>query len=125
MIISSCSAFLCNAGTEDIRKQLMAIKYSGKSEEDKDTAYAALLEKGAPMWFGYLETLVAESSTGFVAGTVGISVADYLVFDLLDTYAMMQPERTATMMAELPTLTVFKAAIEARPKAAAYFATRA
>jgi hypothetical protein len=48
-------------------------------------SYAKLFEEAVPMWFGHLENLVAASATDFVAGTVGISVADYLVFDLLDT----------------------------------------
>ena len=57
-------------------------------------------------------------------GTIGVSIADYLVFDLLDTYKVMQPERTADLMKALPKLAAFKAAFESRPNVAAYIATR-
>jgi hypothetical protein len=58
-------------GTEDVRKRLSAIKYAEISDEEKEKRYAHYMAEpteGA-RWLGFLEALVAGSSTAFAASS--------------------------------------------------------
>ena len=71
------------------------------------------------------EGFVGESSTEFLAGTKTISIADYLLLDLIDTHAQLQPARSEVLFAMFPKIAAWKQGILARPKLAAYLASDA
>lgn len=110
-------------GTEDIRKQLTAIKYSDDDTETKQSRYKVFFtaSEQAPRWFGYFERLLAKSETGFLGAT--ISHADYLLFDLLDTAESLQPQLSTTLFATLPALTAWRQRLLARPGIKSYLSS--
>ena len=74
-------------------------------------AYGAYFEGGsAVQWWGYYEGFLAESSTAFLAGTKTISIADYLLLDLIDTHAQLQPARSEVLFAMFPRIVVLTSA---------------
>ena len=119
-------------GTEDARKGLMAIKYGGGTDEEKDAKYQAYFEAVAPKWFGFYETMLGShastaGSSPYVAGTVDASMADYLLFDLIDNHAGQQPARTKALLesGRFPLLVAWRKQMEARPNIATYLASDA
>lgn len=65
-------------GTEDVRKRLSTIKYSEKSDEEKSALYAHYftVDSEAKLWLGYIESIVASSTTPFAASTPDATHAD-------------------------------------------------
>jgi len=122
---------LLSAGTEDARSKLMKIKYSPADEAVKAAMYEVYFaaDTEAPRWLGYFETVLANRpkhyTLPFIAGTPEISVADYLLFDLLDTHMTLKPEETEELMAGMPKLIEYYQKIAARVNIKAYFASSA
>lgn len=114
-------------GTEDIRKQLMKIKYSGGTDDEKEAAYKSYFDGAAPTWFAFFENLLVQHADGFgfVAGTTDVSIADYLLFDLIDTHALLQPARTEQLLRRFPVMTGWHSAMASRPRIAKYLASPA
>jgi glutathione S-transferase len=118
-------------GTEDVRKQIMGIKYDDASyptTADKKAAWAAWFaadDKGV-LWYGHFEALLSKpwQPKRWLASTEAPSHADFLLFDLLDTAAALEPSSATSLLAKFPTLTKWKAALAARPNVAAYLASR-
>jgi glutathione S-transferase len=81
-------------GTEDVRKRLSTIRYSDATDDDKAARYAHYFTDPheGRLWLGYLETLVAASTTGFAASSPTPTHADYLLLDLLDYHKAIGKE---------------------------------
>lgn len=108
-------------GTEDVRKQLTAIKYGDLSEEEKTAAFAAWFAEKQATWFGYFERLFTPGSH-YVAGTPDPTHADYLIFDLIDTCASLGAP--STFLDAFPNVQNLRNALADRSKVSAYLATR-
>ena len=114
-------------GTEDVRKQLSAIKYAEEPDAAKHKKYRAWFtgEANAPRWLGFFDTMLSKSSTSFVAGTPTPSHADYLLFDLLDYHeacAAFEPALAADLLSatKMPALASWREIMRRRPGIAAY-----
>lgn len=112
-------------GTEDVRKQLTGIKYDGSlSEEDKSLKYAVWCQESAPLWLGYFETAIQDTSSEFAAGTSDPTHADYLLYDLLDTMeALVGAEPSKQVLAGLPALSAWRIHMNAREAIRAYLSS--
>lgn len=111
-------------GTEDVRKQLSAIKYSDDSDAEKarrTALYFSAPEAGA-RWLGYLDALVGQSATPFAAGTREPTHADYLLLDLIDYHESASADGAAALLGDMPHLVKWRAAMLARPLLKAYLA---
>jgi len=110
-------------GTEDVRKRLSAIKYAEISDEEKEKRYAHYMAEpteGA-RWLGFLEALVAGSSTAFAASSPEPTHADYLLLDLIDYHeACGGASAAAALLETMPALSAWRAMMLARPNLKAY-----
>ena len=68
-------------GTEDVRKQLSAIKYAEEPDAAKHKKYRAWFtgEANAPRWLGFFDTMLSKSSTSFVAAKSALPISPILV----------------------------------------------
>lgn len=109
-------------GTEDVRKRLSTIKYSEKSDEEKSALYAHYftVDSEAKLWLGYIESIVASSTTPFAASTPDATHADYLLLDLLDYHTSLGGEMAASLLTGMPALVAFREMMVARPNLKAY-----
>jgi len=109
-------------GTEDVRKKLGGIRYSEKSDEEKAAMYTQYFTDPAEgkLWVGYLDKLVAASTTGFAASTADATHADYLLLDLLDLHDALGGEQAATLISTMPALTAFRGMMTSRPNLKKY-----
>ena len=109
-------------GTEDVRKQLTAIKYDeNATDAEKAARFAAWFAEKQATWFGFFERLFSPGAH-YVAGTRDPTHADYLLFDLIDTCASVGAP--PSFLDAFPNIQNQRNALADRPRVAAYLATR-
>jgi glutathione S-transferase len=82
---------LISDGTEDVRKRLMKAVYATEEKEEKMAKY---FSEDAPLWLSYFESIAARPCKSltksvedpWIACTSIPTMADYLLYDLIDTH---------------------------------------
>jgi len=112
-------------------------RYGGGTDAEKDAKYKTYFEGDpdtnveavAPKWFAFYETMLVRSKTPFLGGSGDVSMADFLLYDLLDNHEGQQPDRTRALLlpqdgvSRFPALVAWRARIASRPNIAAYLAS--
>ena len=116
-------------GTEDVRKRLMKAVYA--PEEEKKTKMDAYFSDDAPIWLSYFERIaqdpcksVKSVENPWIACTNIPTMADYLLYDLLDTHEERgDRDRTREILKESENLNRWRQRMSNRENIKTYLAS--
>nr|KAG5697494.1 hypothetical protein BaRGS_029385 [Batillaria attramentaria] len=106
--------------SEDLKDKLIDVLFREKDEVKKAVALQNLKDEVFPKYLGFCESLLKQNGgSGFFVGN-SLTLADFEVFDNVDTALIVDPEAIATF----PSIKKLRSNVEAVPAISTYLASR-